>query len=136
MFGPDMRELDKVVEEMKTSSKKFRVEDLGDIKDFFGNPSYERRRQNNHIESATTNRLYPERREISEQHNVETSPAGPASGPLSSSSPQPVTCAGLHSGQSKATRHNQVRSYREVVKGGIHPARSEKLTPCDRTVVT
>ena len=57
---------------------------------------------------------------------VETSPAGPTSGPLSSSSPQPVTCAGLHSGQSKVTRHNQVRSYREVVKGGIHPEASRK----------
>ena len=36
MFGPDMVELDKVVKEMSTSSKKFRVEDLGDIKDFLG----------------------------------------------------------------------------------------------------
>ena len=36
MFGPDMVELDKVVKEMRTSSKKFRVEDLGDIKDFLG----------------------------------------------------------------------------------------------------
>ena len=34
MFGPDVVELDKVVEEMRTSSKKFRVEDLGDVKDF------------------------------------------------------------------------------------------------------
>ena len=37
MFGPDMVELDKVVKEMRTSSKKFRVKDLGDIKDFLGN---------------------------------------------------------------------------------------------------
>ena len=36
MFGPDMAGLDKVVEEMRTSSKKFRVEDLSDIKDFLG----------------------------------------------------------------------------------------------------
>ena len=36
MFGPDMIELNKVVEEMRTSSKKFRVEDLGDVKDFLG----------------------------------------------------------------------------------------------------
>ena len=36
MFGPDMEELDKVVEEMRTSSKKFRVEDLGNVKDFLG----------------------------------------------------------------------------------------------------
>ena len=36
MFGPDMVELDKVVEEMRTSSKKFRVEDLSDVKDFLG----------------------------------------------------------------------------------------------------
>ena len=36
MFGPDMVELDKVVEEMRTSSKKFRVEDLRDVKDFLG----------------------------------------------------------------------------------------------------
>ena len=58
--------------------------------------------------------------------SVETSPAGPTSGPLSSSSPKPVTYAGMHSGQSKETRHNQVRSYREVVKGGIHPETSRK----------
>ena len=36
MFGPDMMELNKVVEEMRTSSKKFRVEDLRDVKDFLG----------------------------------------------------------------------------------------------------
>ena len=36
MFGPDMAELDKVVKEMRTSSKKFRVEDLGNAKDFLG----------------------------------------------------------------------------------------------------
>ena len=36
MFGPDMAELDKVVKEMRTSSKKFRVEDLGNIKDILG----------------------------------------------------------------------------------------------------
>ena len=36
MFRPDMAELDKVVKEMRTSSKKFRVEDLGNIKDFLG----------------------------------------------------------------------------------------------------
>ena len=36
MFSPDMAELDEVVEEMRTSSKKFRVEDLGDVKDFLG----------------------------------------------------------------------------------------------------
>ena len=36
MFGPDKMELNKVVEEMRTSSKKFRVEDLGDVKDFLG----------------------------------------------------------------------------------------------------
>ena len=36
MFSPDMAELDKVVEEMRTSSKKFRVEDLGNVKDFLG----------------------------------------------------------------------------------------------------
>ena len=36
MFGPDMAELDKVVKEMRTSSKKFRVEDLGNTKDFLG----------------------------------------------------------------------------------------------------
>ena len=34
MFGPDMMELNKVVEEMRTSSKKLRVDDLGDVKDF------------------------------------------------------------------------------------------------------
>ena len=62
----------------------------------------------------------------SNNNSVETSPAGPTSGPLSSSSPKPVTYAGMHSGQSKETRHNQVRSYREVVKGGIHPETSRK----------
>ena len=36
MFGPDKIELNKVVEQMRTSSKKFRVEDLGDVKDFLG----------------------------------------------------------------------------------------------------
>ena len=36
MFGPDMAELDKVVKEMRTSSKKFRVEDLGNVKDILG----------------------------------------------------------------------------------------------------
>ena len=36
MFGPDMAKLDKVVKEMRTSSKKFRVEDLGNVKDFLG----------------------------------------------------------------------------------------------------
>ena len=34
MFGPDMVGLNKVVKEMRTSSKKFRVEELSDIKDF------------------------------------------------------------------------------------------------------
>ena len=36
MFDPDMMELNKVVEEMRTSSKKFRVEELSDVKDFWG----------------------------------------------------------------------------------------------------
>ena len=36
MFGPNLTELDKVVTEMRTSSKKFRVEDLGNVKDFLG----------------------------------------------------------------------------------------------------
>ena len=36
MFIPDMAELDKVVEEMRTSSKKLRVKDLSDVKDFSG----------------------------------------------------------------------------------------------------
>ena len=36
MFGPSLAELDKVVMEMRTSSKKFRVEDLGNVKDFLG----------------------------------------------------------------------------------------------------
>ena len=71
MFSLDMAELDKVVEEMRTSSKKFRVEDLGDMKDFFGNSSHERKRQNNHIEPAATDILYPEGHENSEQHERE-----------------------------------------------------------------
>ena len=36
IFGPDVAELDKVVKEMRTSSKKFRVEDLRNVKDFLG----------------------------------------------------------------------------------------------------
>ena len=36
MFGPDLAKLDKVIKEMRTSSKKFRVEDLGNVKDFLG----------------------------------------------------------------------------------------------------
>ena len=36
MFGPNLAELDKVVMEMRTSSKKFRVKDLGNVKDFLG----------------------------------------------------------------------------------------------------
>ena len=36
MFGPDLARLDKVIKEMRTSSKKFRVEDLGNVKDFLG----------------------------------------------------------------------------------------------------
>ena len=32
MFGPNLAELDKVVKEMRTSSKKIRVEDLGNLK--------------------------------------------------------------------------------------------------------
>ena len=36
MFGPNLAELDKVVMEMRMSSKKFRVEDLGHVKDFLG----------------------------------------------------------------------------------------------------
>ena len=70
MFSPDMVELDKVVEEMRRSSKKFRVEDLATSRTF-GNSSYERKRQNNHIEPAATNQLYPEGHEISEQHKRE-----------------------------------------------------------------
>ena len=36
MFGPDFAKLDKVIKEMRTSSKKFRVKDLGNVKDFLG----------------------------------------------------------------------------------------------------
>ena len=36
MFGPDLTKLDKVIKEMRTSSKKFRVEDLENVKDFLG----------------------------------------------------------------------------------------------------
>ena len=36
MFGPDLAKLDKVIKEMRTSPKKFRVEDLGNVKDFLG----------------------------------------------------------------------------------------------------
>ena len=36
MFSPNLAKLDKVVKEMRTSSKKFRVEDLGNVKDFLG----------------------------------------------------------------------------------------------------
>ena len=36
MFGPNLSELNKVVTEMRMSSKKFRVEDLGNVKDFMG----------------------------------------------------------------------------------------------------
>ena len=36
MFSPNLAELDKVVKEMRTSSKKLRVEDLRNIKDFLG----------------------------------------------------------------------------------------------------
>ena len=36
MFSPTEKELGKVVKEMRNSSKKFRVEDLGDVKHFFG----------------------------------------------------------------------------------------------------
>ena len=36
MFSPTEKELGKVVKEMRNSSLKFRVEDLGDIKDFLG----------------------------------------------------------------------------------------------------
>ena len=36
MFSPNLAELDKVVTEVRTSSKKFRVEDLGNVKDFLG----------------------------------------------------------------------------------------------------
>ena len=34
MFGPDFAKLDKVIKEMRSSSKKFRVEDLVNVKDF------------------------------------------------------------------------------------------------------
>ena len=36
MFSPNLAELGKVVTEMRTSSKKFRVKDLGNVKDFLG----------------------------------------------------------------------------------------------------
>ena len=36
MFSPNLAKLDKVVQEMRTSSKKFRIEELGNIKDFLG----------------------------------------------------------------------------------------------------
>ena len=36
MFGPDLANLDKVIKEMRMSSKKFRVKDLGNVKDFLG----------------------------------------------------------------------------------------------------
>ena len=36
MFGPNLAELEKVVKEMTTSSKKIRVEDLGNVRDFLG----------------------------------------------------------------------------------------------------
>ena len=36
MFSPNLAELDKVVMEMRMSLKKFRVEDLGNVKDFLG----------------------------------------------------------------------------------------------------
>ena len=36
MFSPDLAKLDKVIKEMRTSSKKFRVKDLGNVKDFLG----------------------------------------------------------------------------------------------------
>ena len=36
LFSPMGKELKKVMEEMRNSSKKFRVEDLGNIKDFLG----------------------------------------------------------------------------------------------------
>ena len=71
MFGPDMKELNKVVEEMRTSSKKFRVEDFGDIKDFLGIQVTRRKDKTITFESATTNQLHPEGHEISEQHKRE-----------------------------------------------------------------
>ena len=36
MFGPDLAKLDKVIKEMRISSKKFRIEDLGNVKYFLG----------------------------------------------------------------------------------------------------
>ena len=36
MFSPNLAKLDKVVKQMMMSSKKFRVEDLGNVKDFLG----------------------------------------------------------------------------------------------------
>ena len=36
MFGPDLTKLDKVIKEMRRSSKKFQVEDLVNVKDFLG----------------------------------------------------------------------------------------------------
>ena len=36
MFGPDLEKLDKVIKEMRPSSNKFRVRDLGNVKDFLG----------------------------------------------------------------------------------------------------
>ena len=36
MFCPDLAKMDKVIKEMRTSSKKFRLKDLGNVKDFLG----------------------------------------------------------------------------------------------------
>ena len=36
MFSPDLAKLDEFINEMRTSSKRFRVEDLGNVKDFLG----------------------------------------------------------------------------------------------------
>ena len=36
VFGPDLAKLDKVIKEMRMSSKKFKVEDLGNVKDLLG----------------------------------------------------------------------------------------------------
>ena len=36
MFSPDLAKLDEVIKEMRMSSKKFRVKDLGNVKDFLG----------------------------------------------------------------------------------------------------
>ena len=36
MFGPDLEKLDKVIKEMRPSSNKFGVRDLGNVKDFLG----------------------------------------------------------------------------------------------------